>query len=103
MTGENGYRYDAVMKGENGKYHKVMLLKEEGTIWQNRRLNSSNSPALLESIGQKVGYDVKAVSWDLSNPYHAYVETPDGGMLTICPLINTGEMTKIDYVDFSEY
>ena len=103
FTGENGYRYDAVMKGENGKYHKVMLLKEEGTIWQNRRLNSSNSPALLESIGKKVGYDVKAVSWDLSNPYHAYVETPDGGMLTICPLINTGEMTKIDYVDFSEY
>lgn len=103
FTSRNGYRYDPVMKDENGEYYKVRLLKDEGTIWQNHRLNSSNSPALLERIGKEVGYEVKPISWDLSNPLHAYVETPEGDILTICPSTYTGEVTNVDYVNFSKY
>lgn len=97
------YTYDEVVKKEDGTYRKAPTLADNGTIWQNHRLNSANSPKLLVSIGQRVGYDVKAVSYDISNWFHAYVDTPDGDRLTICPPTTTGDLGTIKPFDFSVY
>ncbi len=85
----------------NGK--RVTLLSEYGTIWQKKRLHSASAPELLVYIGKQVGYPVKMITYDTSDPLHAYVKTPDGNHITICPQPETGILDKIVPFDLSKY
>lgn len=101
---KNKYRYSAVQYNKNsGSYEYVYLLEDEGTIWQTKRLNSYTSPLLLQDIGYFVNYPVKTITANVSDPLHSYVKAPDGELYTICPMVETGDIGKIEYVDLSRY
>lgn len=102
-SGSSKYRYHTVKGNEHQGYSYITLLMDQGTIWQNHRLDSFTSPRLLCDIGNLVGYDVKMITGDISDPYHAYVTGPEGELYMICPMQETGLVGDIQFVDFSNF
>lgn len=98
------YRYHAVKYDKpSGEYRYANLLAEEGSIWQNHRLDSYTSPILMCDIGNLVGYKVEIITFNVTDPYHAYVKAPDGQLYSICPMMETGDIGQVKYIDFSKY
>lgn len=103
-SSQTKYRYHAVKYDQSaGDYVYASLLSEIGAIWQNHRMDSYTSPRLLCDIGYLVGYDVKMITGNVSDPLHAYVKSSEGNLYTICPMLETGIVENIGKIDFSKY
>lgn len=100
----SNYRYDTVIYDSSyGDYRYATLLKEQGALWQTHQLNSYTSPLLMVDIGYFVGYNVQAITFNVSDPMHPYVKGPDGSYYMICPPRETGIIKNIPMIDFSKY